>query len=107
MLKILVILAVLGSVPLVSASEAPVVFVKKCKSCHGKDGTATKAGLRRGSPPNLFEASRDKSKEDLERIIKDGVFSPEGKKKMPPYKNKLNEGEIQEIIQYILKRANL
>ena len=107
MRKILVVLALVATAPLVSASEAPPVFVKKCKSCHGKDGTATKAGLRRGSPANLFEASRDKNREELERIIKDGVFSSEGKKKMPPYKNKLNEGEIQTIIQYILKRANL
>ena len=106
MCKILAALVLLGSVSLASASEVPAVFVKKCKSCHGKDGNATKAGLRRGSPANLFEASHGKSKEELERVIKDGVFTPEGKKKMPPYKNKLNEGEIQEIIQYILKRAN-
>ena len=81
--------------------ETPILFVKKCKSCQGKDGRATKSGLRRGAPLNIFKAVRGKSADEIQEVIFNGVFK-DGKKKMPAYKNKLTEKEINEITKSLM-----
>jgi len=96
-----IILTSLLSPSLMVAKEPPPIFVKKCKTCHGINGVATKAGLKRGAPPDLFKALRGQNVEEVKGIILDGVYTPEGKKKMPSYKNKLTMQEINEIIKYI------
>jgi len=86
---------------LMVAKEPPPIFMKKCKTCHGTKGVATKVGLKRGAPPDLFKAVHSQSIEEIKDIILNGVFMREGKKKMPAYKNKLTVQEVDEIIKYI------
>ena len=81
--------------------EPPPIFVKKCKTCHGTNGVATKVGLKRGAPPDLFKAAHAQSIKEVKDTILNGALTPEGKKKMPAYKNKLTVQEIDEIIKYI------
>ena len=86
---------------LMAAKEPPSIFVKKCKTCHGTNGVATRAGLKRGAPADLFRAVHSQSTEEIKDTILNGALTPEGKKKMPAYKNKLTVQEIDEIIKYI------
>jgi mono/diheme cytochrome c family protein len=81
--------------------EVPILFVQKCKTCHGKDGRATKIGLKKGSPSDIFEAVSGKSVDEIEEIILNGVVK-DGKKKMPAYKNKLTKEEIREIAESLM-----
>jgi len=96
-----IILIGLLSPSLGAAKEPPSVFVKKCKTCHGTNGVATKVGFKRGAPADLFKAVHSQGIEEIKDTILNGAFTPEGKKKMPAYKNKLTVQEIDEIIKYI------
>ena len=77
------------------------IYMKKCKVCHGKDGTATKAGLKKKSPENLFASLSTWTMEAVvENITK-------GKNKMPTFgpregkKSKLTPEEISAVAKYV------
>ncbi len=84
-----------------AAPNGEKIYMKKCKVCHGKDGTATKAGLKKESPENLFASlSTWKFEAVVENITK-------GKNKMPTFgpregkKSKLSPEEINAVAKYV------
>ena len=84
------------------APDAAKLYKKKCKVCHGADGKASKTGLKKGSPEDLFASIQDWTEEQVIKNI------TEGKNKMPAYgpkegkKAKLSPEEIQAVSKYIL-----
>jgi len=104
MTTLVAFLAVVGFSGAVMA-EAPAgekLYMKKCKVCHGKDGTATKAGLKKESPENLFASIKDWTEEQVvENVTK-------GKNKMPTFgpregkKSKLTPEEILAVSKYVM-----
>jgi len=84
------------------APDAAKLFKKKCKVCHGKDGLASKSGLKKGSPEDLFASIKDWTEEQVVKNI------TEGKNKMPAYgpregkKAKLSPDEIKAVAKYIM-----
>jgi len=82
--------------------EGQKIFHRVCSNCHGPDamGGHTKA-------PGLIDTDFIESEfpdDDLRETIMNGTD------KMPPQKNKIDDGEITEIIQYLRfsqKAANL
>ncbi len=75
---------------------------KQCLKCHGADGKGnTKMGKQSGvkdyTDPKVQAEMKD---ETAVKIIKEGIVE-KGKKKMDPYKDKLSDPEIKELIAYI------
>tara|TARA_R100000008_G_scaffold84537_1_gene72191 strand:- start:29 stop:454 length:426 start_codon:yes stop_codon:yes gene_type:complete len=76
---------------------------KKCKSCHGNinTGDATKVGKKLGAPENIFSNLTKQEMEDLKAFIMNG----EGR--MPAFKNKLSDEQIELISKFIIFVNNL
>jgi mono/diheme cytochrome c family protein len=81
-----------GSTPVAGTFNAKEFFVANCALCHAADGTG---GL--GNTPNFQDASWQQEKGDTElaKTIKDG------KGLMPPWKEKLNDEQIQAMIKFV------
>ncbi|MBI4349934.1 MAG: cytochrome c [Elusimicrobia bacterium] len=86
------------------APAGNTVYTAKCASCHGKDkkGNAGMAKAFKVEPAALDLTSKEtqaKSDEELLKIILDG------KDKMPAFKDKLDEGQIKELVGFIKPAA--
>ena len=84
------------------AAEAKENWEKHCQKCHGADGKGqTKMGRQSGvkdyTDPKVQAELKD---ENALKIIKEGIVEKD-KKKMDPYKDKLNDAEIKALIAYI------
>ena len=71
------------------------LYKSKCQSCHGADGKATTVGKKLGARDFQDPDVASMSEEDLAKITTDG------KSKMPAYKGKLKEDQIQGLAKYI------
>ncbi len=70
-------------------ADGAATFNTKCKACHGPDG--------KGNPALKMMKPMDTSKSDadLQKVVADG------KGKMIPYKGKLSDAEISEVVKYL------
>jgi cytochrome c6 len=92
MKRIAVVLALLASAAVVRADDAAALFSQKCAVCHGKDGKGTPAGLKMGAKDlTALKLSQDE-------IVKD-IANGEGK--MPAFKGKLSDEQIQSLAKYV------
>jgi mono/diheme cytochrome c family protein len=90
-------LLLLGSgVALADAPSGADVWAKKCKTCHGADGTVTKVGEKKGAPAHLYEKTEKMTVEDAIKAVTNGG------EKMPAFKDKLTEAEIKAVSEYSL-----
>lgn len=82
-----------GTPPAKKLSSGVEVYQEWCVTCHGKNGEGSVG-------PNLTDAYwiHGNTKEDLMRVTREGV--PD--KGMIPYKNLLQEAEIENVVEYIL-----
>ena len=78
-----------------AAQSAQDLYKSKCQGCHGADGKASaigkKLGARDFSDPDVAKMSEA----DLAKITSDG------KNKMPSYKGKLTDDQINGLAKYI------
>lgn len=96
-----VLFAVVGSAlvfalarPALAQADGKALYESKCAMCHGKDGVAKP--MAKGSA-NLNDPAFQKAN-DLAAVVK---VTAEGKNKMPAYKDKLSEAEIQAIAAHV------
>ncbi len=94
--KLLVTIALLSLVialalPPVAAADAAADYKAKCAMCHGPDGSKTTMG----SKPLGGADVQGMSDADLNAAITNG------KGKMPPYKGKLTDAQISDLVKYI------
>ncbi len=82
-----------ASVPALAA-DGKALYESKCSMCHGKDGVAKP--MAKGSA-NLNDAAFQGAN-DSAAIAK---VTAEGKNKMPAYKGKLSDEEIQAVAEYV------
>jgi mono/diheme cytochrome c family protein len=86
----------------VSASAAPAfdassVYNNKCASCHGRDGRARSLHSRHEHARDLTSAEWQDGVSD-ERIYNS---ISNGKGKMPAFKKKLSDSQIDELVNYV------
>lgn len=84
-------LVVAMAVPAV-AEDAAALYKSKCQVCHGPDGKGSAAGQKMGAKP--FSEVKASDKELVE-------ITQNGKNKMPAYKDKLTEEQINELVKYV------
>ena len=97
-MKITIALFMMLSLPSIAAAANPgkVLFASKCTLCHGADGTGKTAVGKNLKIPDLHSTDvQKKSDADLKTIITDG------KNKMPAFKGKLSDAQIDQAISYI------
>jgi cytochrome c6 len=88
--------ALLGVSAAFAAEDGAAIFKAKCASCHGPDGAGQTAVGKSMKLRDLRSEEVQKMKgEEMEKIIADG------KGKMPAYKSKLKEAEIDELVKYV------
>ena len=77
--------------------DASSVFNSKCASCHGKDGRARSLHGKHEHARDLTSAEWQDSVSD-ERIYNS---ISNGKGKMPAFKKKLSDTQIDELVNYV------
>ena len=80
--------------PVMAAEDGKALYEQKCSMCHGKDGVAKPPG--KGS--KNFNDPEFQKTWTAEAIAK---ITAEGKGKMPGYRSKLSEGQIQAIAAHV------
>lgn len=89
-----------------SMNDGKAVFQKYCKFCHGEDAKGEGPMAPKGShPPNLIDDAWDHGASDGEifSIIRNG--SPKEKSEMKPYKSKLTDEEMWNVVNYLRSLA--
>lgn len=82
-----------------AASEGPALFRAKCQACHGVAGRGNPA-LKKVYGPNIDitgENTRLRTDEELRKIIGHGAV----KGKMPAFKKKLTDAQIDDVIRQV------
>lgn len=92
MMRLALALAVLASATLARADGAADLYAKKCAICHGKDGKGSAGGIKMGVKDLAKETA---SEADLVKDIANG------KGKMPAFKGKLTEAEIDSLAKFV------
>jgi cytochrome c6 len=80
-----------------AGGDARSVYNSKCASCHGRDGRATSARARREHARDMTPGEWQDSVSD-ERIYNS---ISNGKGKMPAFKKKLSDAQIDELVNYV------
>jgi len=90
------------TVPSPMPEEVKATFDSKCASCHGKDGRAKSLHAKHVHARDLTDAAWQGNVSD-ERLFNS---ISNGKGKMPDFKKKLSEDQIDALVRYVrqLKR---
>jgi mono/diheme cytochrome c family protein len=80
-----------------TAGDARSTYNSKCASCHGRDGRANSMHARHEKARDLTTAEWQDSVSD-ERIYNS---ISNGKGKMPGFKKKLSDAQIDELVNYV------
>ena len=96
--RIVVVLFLTFSLAGIAFAENPgkAIFATKCALCHGTDGTGkTSIGKTLKIPDFHSPDIKKLSDADLKAVITNG------KNKMPPFKGKLTDAQIDQAISYV------
>ncbi len=88
---------------LAGAQEAKELYDKQCASCHGPQGKGDgPAGQKLKTPPGDFSKTlKAMSDADIAKVIKEGGKAVGKAPTMPGYGKKLNDAQVQALVQYI------
>ena len=98
MKSILIIALFVVSSVAITAAQNPgkTVFASKCAICHGVDGKgSTSIGKSLKIADLHSESAAKMSDADLKNVITNG------KNKMPPFKGKLTDAQLDQVVSYI------
>ncbi len=96
--KLAIFVVVVGSLTSSAFSASPetqALYKAKCSGCHGIDGNASPTGKKLGAPDFTMPEVMKLTDSELIDIITNG------KNKMLPYKEKLKETEIKDLVGYL------
>jgi cytochrome c6 len=96
--RIAIVLLLIFSLAGIASAENPgkAMFTSKCVLCHGADGTGkTSIGKTLKIPDFHSPDIKKLSDADLKTAVTNG------KNKMPPFKGKLTDAQIDQVISYV------
>lgn len=84
---------------LLAAAAPQQIWAHNCKVCHGADGRSRTPKGKKFKAPDFTSDKwqKDTTDEEIYLAVHDGVE----KSKMPPFKDKLSEEEIQSMVPYL------
>jgi len=98
------VLAVISAAQVsMNAADVQENWTKNCAACHGKDGKGeTKAG-KKAEVKDLTDAKYQAAFTDEQMLkqIKEGMKDKNGKEKMKPFGDKLNEDEMKALVALV------
>ncbi len=85
--------------PVAGVKSAQENWDKRCIACHGADGKGkTKRGRKLKAPDFTSDKwQKDTAEEEIEDAIANGV----PKTKMPAFKGKLSDAEVQALVKFV------
>ncbi len=99
----LIAVLVVGLSSVVSrAGDVQPLWDKHCASCHAKDGSgSTKMGKKLKVKDYRESKAQEELKDDAAlKSIKDGIYE-NGKERMAPYKEKLNDADMKALLTHL------
>ena len=96
--RIAIVVLTVFSLAGIASAENPgkAIFTTKCALCHGADGTGkTSIGKTLNIPDFHSPDVKKLSDADLKTVVTNG------KNKMPPFKGKLTDAQIDQVISYV------
>ena len=96
--RITVVMFLIFSLAGIASAENPgkAIFTSKCALCHGADGTG-KTSI--GKTLKILDFHSPDIKKLSDADLKDTITN--GKNKMPPFKDKLTDAQIDQVISYV------
>lgn len=89
------VLGLLTANGLAADQKAQDLYKSKCQGCHGADGKASAIGKKLGAKDFQDPDVAKLSEADLAKV------TTTGKNKMPAYKGKLTEDQINALAKYV------
>jgi cytochrome c6 len=96
--RIIIVLLLISSLAGIASAENPgkSIFTTKCALCHGADGAGkTSIGKTLNIPDFHSPDVKKLSDADLKTVV------TSGKNKMPPFKGKLTDAQIDQVVSYV------
>src|ERR1700740_1569765 len=75
--------------------DAATTIKRQCSTCHSADAAGTALGTRLHAPDLRSKEVQDKTNTALAQVIS------AGKNNMPSFKNRLDDQQIQKLVEYI------
>lgn len=97
---VVVLIAVCLAAPAAFAADGAALYKAKCASCHSAEGSGQ-------SPMGKSMKLRDLRSPDVQKQTDKELYAwtAEGKGKMPGYKSKLSEADINALVAYMRELA--
>jgi mono/diheme cytochrome c family protein len=95
-LKVALLTLVVTLAPVAFAADGAALYKAKCASCHGADG---KGLTPVGQKMNLRDLGSPEVQKQTDKELYD--WTAVGKGKMPAYKDKLSEGDINALVAFM------
>ena len=94
--KVALLILVVALAPVAFATDGAAIYKAKCASCHGADG---KGLTPVGKKMNLRDLGSPDVQKQTDKELYD--WTAVGKGKMPGYKEKLSEGDINALVVFM------
>ena len=95
-LKVALLTLVVALAPVAFAADGAALYKAKCASCHGADG---KGLTPVGKKMNLRDLGSPDVQKQTDKELYD--WTAVGKGKMPAYKDKLSDGDINALVVFM------
>jgi mono/diheme cytochrome c family protein len=86
----------LGAIASIHAAEPNPLFIRSCAGCHGADG---RADTKMGKFLQVKDLTQSKlSEAEIEQAIRNGISSPDGRRRMPAFAESLSAEEVKALV---------
>ena len=83
----------------VNGADGQKIYADTCVPCHGEDGRGRTPQGRKIGAKDLGQSKLGEA--EIRRQINEGTKDAKGVQKMPPFKDKLSQDQIEALVAYV------